>query len=38
MSNTSGNTASSALRLMYAAAAAIMLSLWAWSLVPPIEN
>ncbi len=35
---TSENTASPGLRIMYAVAAAIMLSFWAWSLVPPIEN
>jgi hypothetical protein len=38
MSNTSEITASPRLRVMFAVAAAIMLSLWAWSLVPPIEN
>ena len=38
MSNTSKITASSGLRVMFAVAAAIMLSLWAWSLVPPIES
>jgi hypothetical protein len=38
MSNTSEITASPRLRVVYAVAAAIMLSLWAWSLVPPIEN
>jgi hypothetical protein len=38
MSNTSKITASPGLRFMFAVAAAIMLSLWAWSLVPPIEN
>jgi hypothetical protein len=37
-SNTSENTASPGLRSMLAVAAAIMLALWAWSLVPPIEN
>jgi hypothetical protein len=38
MSNTSEITASPRLRVMFAVAAAIMLSLWAWSLVPPIES
>jgi hypothetical protein len=38
MSNTSETTASPRLRVMFAVAGAIMLSLWAWSLVPPIEN
>src|SRR5215475_10342996 len=38
MSNTSEITASPRLRVMFAVAAAIMLSLWAWSLVPPLEN
>jgi hypothetical protein len=38
MSNTSKITASPRLRVMFAVAAGIMLSLWAWSLVPPIEN
>jgi len=38
MSNTSEITASPRLRVVFAVAAAIMLSLWAWSLVPPIEN
>jgi hypothetical protein len=38
MSNTSEVAASPRLRVMFALAAAIMLSLWAWSLVPPIEN
>jgi len=38
MSNTNEITASPRLRVMFAAAAAIMFSLWAWSLVPPIEN
>ena len=38
MSNTSEITASPRLRVMFAVAAGIMLSLWAWSLVPPIEN
>ena len=37
-SHTSENTASPGLRIMLAVAAAIMLALWAWSLVPPIEN
>ena len=31
-------TASPGLRVMFAVAAAIMLCLWAWSLVPPIAN
>ena len=38
MSDTSEITASPRLRVMFAVAAAIMLSLWAWSLVPPIES
>jgi hypothetical protein len=38
MSNTSEMTASPRLRVVFAVAAAIMFSLWAWSLVPPIEN
>jgi heme/copper-type cytochrome/quinol oxidase subunit 3 len=38
MSNTSEITASPRLRIMFAVAAAIMLSLWAWSFIPPIEN
>ena len=38
MSKTNEITASPRLRVMFAVAAAIMLSLWAWSLVPPIEN
>jgi len=38
MSNTSEITTSPTLRVMFAVAAAIMLSLWAVSLVPPIEN
>src|SRR5262252_9248450 len=38
MSNTSEITTSPTLRVMFAVAAAIMLSLWAWSLVPPISN
>jgi hypothetical protein len=38
MSNTSEITASPRVRVMLGVAAAIMLSLWAWSLVPPIEN
>src|SRR5215471_12647351 len=38
MSNTSEITTSPTLRVMFAVAAGIMLSLWAWSLVPPIEN
>jgi hypothetical protein len=38
MSDTSEITASPRLRVMFAVAAAIMLSLWAWSLVPPIKN
>ena len=31
-------TASPRLRVMFAAAAAIMFALWGWSLVPPIQN
>jgi len=38
MSDTSEPTASPRRRIMFGVAAAIMLSLWAWSLVPPIEN
>jgi hypothetical protein len=38
MRNASQMTASPRLRAMFAVAAAIMLSLWAWSLVPPIES
>jgi hypothetical protein len=38
MSNTTEITASPRLRVMFAVADAIMLSLWGWSLVPPIEN
>jgi hypothetical protein len=38
MSDTSEITASPRRRIMFGVAAAIMLSLWAWSLVPPIEN
>jgi zinc transporter ZupT len=38
MSNTSEITAAPRLRVMFAVAAAIMLLLWAWSLVPAIEN
>src|SRR5260370_1273537 len=38
MSGTSETTASPRLRVWFAVAAAIMFSLWAWSLVPPIEN
>ena len=38
MSNTTEMTASPRLRVMFAVAAAFMLFLWAWSLVPPIEN
>ena len=38
MNNTSEITASPRLRVMFAVAAAIMLSLWAWSLIAPIES
>jgi hypothetical protein len=38
MSNATETNASPGLRVMFAVAAAIMLSLWGWSLVPPIEN
>jgi hypothetical protein len=38
MRDTTEITASPRLRIMFGAAAAIMLSLWAWSLVPPVEN
>jgi len=38
MSDKSEPTASPRRRIMFGVAAAIMLSLWAWSLVPPIEN
>ena len=42
MGDTAGNTAeinaSVKQRVMFAVAAAIMLALWGWSLVPPIEN
>ena len=38
MGNTTDITASPKLRAMFVAAAAIMLALWGWSLVPPIEN
>jgi hypothetical protein len=38
MSNTTEPTASPRQRVMFAVAAAIMLALWAWSLVPPIQN
>ena len=38
MSNTTEMTASPRLRAMFAISAAIMLALWGWSLVPPIEN
>ncbi len=38
MSDTAEITASVRLRVMFAAAAAVMLALWVWSLVPPIEN
>jgi hypothetical protein len=38
MSNTSEIAASPRLRAVFAVAAAIMPSLWAWSLVPPIEG
>jgi hypothetical protein len=38
MSDTSEITASPRRRVMFALAAAIMLFLWGWSLVPPIEN
>ena len=37
-SDKSEITASPGLRVMFAVAAAIMIALWAWSLVPPIEN
>jgi hypothetical protein len=38
MSNTTEVTASPRLRAMFVISAAIMLALWGWSLVPPIEN
>jgi hypothetical protein len=38
MSSTTETTVSARLRIMCAVAAAIMLALWAWSLVPPIQN
>jgi hypothetical protein len=38
MSNTAEMTASPRLRAMFVIGAAIMLALWGWSLVPPIEN
>jgi hypothetical protein len=38
MGNTTDIIASPKLRAMFVAAAAIMLALWGWSLVPPIEN
>jgi hypothetical protein len=38
MGNPMEITASSKLRVMLVVAAAIMLALWGWSLVPPIEN
>src|SRR5579863_10250649 len=38
MSNAAEVTASPALRAIFVIAAAIMLALWGWSLVPPIEN
>jgi len=38
MSNPTEITASPRRRIVFAVAAAIMFSLWAWSLVPPIEN
>jgi hypothetical protein len=38
MSTTNEMTASPRLRFMFAVAAVIMLSLWAWSLVTPIAN
>jgi hypothetical protein len=38
MGNTTEIAASPKLRTMFAVAASIMLALWGWSLVPPIEN
>jgi hypothetical protein len=38
MSNTTEITASPRLRAMFVIGAGIMLALWGWSLVPPIEN
>ena len=38
MGSTTEITASPKLRSMFAIAASIMLALWGWSLVPPIEN
>jgi hypothetical protein len=38
MGSTTEITASPKLRSMFAVAAFIMLALWGWSLVPPIEN
>jgi hypothetical protein len=38
MGNPTELTASPRLRILFAVAAAIMLALWGWSLVPPIEN
>lgn len=38
MGSTTEITASPRLRSMFAVAAFIMLALWGWSLVPPIEN
>ena len=38
MGNTTGIAASPKLRAMFAVSASIMLALWGWSLVPPIEN
>ena len=38
MSNTTEVTVSPRLRAMFVIGAAIMLALWGWSLVPPIEN
>lgn len=38
MGNTTEITASPTLRARFAVAASIMLALWGWSLVPPIEN
>jgi Na+-driven multidrug efflux pump len=38
MSNTTEMTASPRLRAMFVVGAAVMLALWGWSLIPPIEN
>jgi hypothetical protein len=38
MGNTTEIAASPKLRAIFAVAASIMLALWGWSLVPPIEN